>query len=289
MNLIGKIFVVLIFVMSLVFMSFAIAVYSTHKNWREEVINEDVKPDKPLGLMPQLKNEQKRNEELKTERDNATKERDAAKNAHEQALTKLRTELETATQEKKKLQVDYAALQKTTSESVVAMSTTQTNSTKYREELDTLRGQILEAQKDRDAHFKEVERKTDELNQAVSEKEQLRKRMEDLAKDLAKAKDALRWYNIDENADFKNKNPPKVDGIIVEAPGEGLVVISLGSDSGLRKGHQLEVYRVSGGSSAYVGRVEVIKTTPDKSVCKIDPKFQNSNMMKGDRVASKID
>ena len=37
MNLVGKIFVVLIFVMSLVFMAFAMAVYATHRNWREEV------------------------------------------------------------------------------------------------------------------------------------------------------------------------------------------------------------------------------------------------------------
>ena len=58
---------------------------------------------------------------------------------------------------------------------------------------------------------------------------------------------------------------------------------------GLLKGHQLEVYRIGGGQSTYVGRIEVVKTSPDKSVCKIDPKFQNSNMMVGDRVASKID
>ena len=287
MNLIGKIFVVLIFVMSLVFMSFAVAMYSAHKNWREYVMNDQ--PDKPLGLIKKFENEQKHNEELKTQLDTLTKDRDEAKKAQEQALTKLQTELETATGEKKKLQVDYAALQKSTSESVAAMSTTQTNSTKFREEVDKLRGQILEAWKDRDAFFKDVERKTDELNQALSDKEQLRKRTDDLAKDLAKAKEALRWYNINENSDYKSKVPPKVDGIVTDAPGEGLVVISIGSDSGLRVGHHLEVIRSTGGASTYVGRIEVIKTTPDKSVCKIDPTYQKSTMMKGDRVASKIE
>jgi len=72
-------------------------------------------------------------------------------------------------------------------------------------------------------------------------------------------------------------------------PGAGLVEISIGSDQGLLKGHRLEVYRTSGGQSTYVGRIEVVSTAPDKAVCKIDPKFQNSNMMKWDRVASKID
>jgi hypothetical protein len=240
-------------------------------------------------LIPQLKTEQDRNAQLKNDLDALTKERDAAKNAHEQALTKLQSELEIATQERKKLEAGYAALEKAKSDSVAAMSATQGNSTKFLDERDTLRVKKTEAEKDRDANFKELVRKIDELNQAINDKEQLRKRTEDLAKDLAKAKEALRWHNIDENSDYKNKTPPKVDGVITAAPGEGLIEISIGSDSGLRKGHMLEVYRISGGSSAYVGRVEVIKTAPDKSVCKIDPKFQNSNMVKGDRVASKIE
>ena len=36
MNLLGKICVVLILIMSLVFMTLAMAVYSTHKNWEED-------------------------------------------------------------------------------------------------------------------------------------------------------------------------------------------------------------------------------------------------------------
>ena len=40
--------------------------------------------------------------------------------------------------------------------------------------------------------------------------------------------------------------------------------------------------------STYVGRIEVVKTSPDRAVCKIDPSFQKSNMMVDDRVATKI-
>ena len=52
MNLVGKIFVVLIFVMSVVFMAFAMAVYATHKNWREVVaaLAGSGGPSKQLGL-----------------------------------------------------------------------------------------------------------------------------------------------------------------------------------------------------------------------------------------------
>jgi hypothetical protein len=171
---------------------------------------------------------------------------------------------------------------------VAAMNATQKNATDYRQELEKLRGEILHAQQDRDAHFKEVVRLTDELNQAVNDKELLRKRMKDIANDLARAREALRYFKIDEN-NFKGEPPAGVNGRVTVALEHGLIEISLGSDMGIRKGHHLEIYRVAGGQRTYVGRVEVLQTSPDKSVCKVDPNFQNSNVMVGDRVASKID
>ena len=66
MNLVGKIFVVLIFVMSLVFMAFAMAVYATHRNWREEVTRprERSAAGKELGLQYQLDERQGGKQEL---------------------------------------------------------------------------------------------------------------------------------------------------------------------------------------------------------------------------------
>ena len=52
--------------------------------------------------------------------------------------------------------------------------------------------------------------------------------------------------------------------MIMATPGAGLVEISIGSDQGLLKGHKLEVYRIGGGQSTYVGRIEVVKTAPDR-------------------------
>ena len=52
MNLVGKIFVVLILVMSVLFMAFAMAVYATHRNWREVVVNEQATPDNRWGFPP---------------------------------------------------------------------------------------------------------------------------------------------------------------------------------------------------------------------------------------------
>jgi hypothetical protein len=288
MNLVGKIFIVLIFVMALVFMSFAMAVYATHKNWKDVVMNEQVSADKPLGLSQQLKNEKTRNDELNAQKEKLQQQYEAEKAAKTQAIAKLENELKTAKDELVAIEKVKAELDKASREAVAAMNSTQTNATTFQKERDGLRVDILQAQKDRDAHFKEVVRLTDEFNQAVNDKDQLRKRTEDLGKDMTKADEVLRKFGLDKNKDYSTV-PPTVDGVILATPGTGLVEISIGSDDGLLKGHLLEVYRASGGQSTYVGRIEVVKTAPDKSVCRIDPKFQNSTMMKGDRVASKIE
>jgi uncharacterized protein YhaN len=290
MNLVGKIFIVVIFVMSLVFMTMALLVYAMHKNWREVVVNETAAPNKPLGLSPQLRVAKAENEKLTGDLTKLKQQLDTEKRAQQQAATKLENERDQALKFLHDLEKEKAQLEGAKRDAIAAMDATQKNATAYRQELDKLRTDILQAQQDRDAHFKRVVELTDQLNEAVNEKEQLRSRTGELAKDLARTKEALRWSGgPDPNSDFKAKAPPRVDGVVTAAMEGNLVEISIGSDMGVRKGHQLEVYRVAGGQSTYVGRVEVVQTSPDKSVCKMDPKFQNSNVMVGDRVASKID
>ena len=70
MNLVGKIFTVLIFVMSLVFMTFAIMVYATQKNWKLVVNNSQDTVERPLGLSQRLieRGSTMRNSRRKTKR-----------------------------------------------------------------------------------------------------------------------------------------------------------------------------------------------------------------------------
>jgi hypothetical protein len=285
MNLVGKIFIVLIFVMSLVFMALSMAVYATHRNWREVVVG------KPKGLQSQLDDANKQLEVQRNDYDKLKHEYETEKAAAAQAVAKLENELLVLNAERKKRDQEYTDLVKAEREAVASMKTTQENMSRSEKERDTVEAQVLHAQQDRDAHFKEVHRLTDALNQVDNERDQLQKRMTTLAADLAKAKEALRWFDINPNGNFKDKTPPRVDGVVLTPSGSGLVEINIGSDQGLRVGHQLEVYRTGSGAgaNAYVGRIEVVKIMPDRSVCKVEPKFQNSAMMRGDRVVSKIE
>jgi len=81
---------------------------------------------------------------------------------------------------------------------------------------------------------------------------------------------------------------PPVEGLITAIAGGGLVEISIGTDDGIQKGRFLDVYRLSGDQGIYIGRLQVVKTSPDVSVCKSIPEFERRTLQKGDRVTTRF-
>jgi len=72
------------------------------------------------------------------------------------------------------------------------MNETQAKTTENRKDLESQRKILDETQKDRDAHFQDVVRLTEELNETVNQQDLLKKRTAELAKDLLKAETLLR-------------------------------------------------------------------------------------------------
>ncbi len=289
MNLVGKILTVLILVMSLAFMGFAVAVYATHKNWKEVVLltEDQVRPGKNLGLTYEVQGLKDRNQRLKDQKIQLEGDVEAERKAKEQAVAKLESQFELIKVRHARLVQENEQLVKDQREAVAAMKAAQTTLASFRAEVLKLRTGVAEAQKDRDAHFKEVVRLTDELHQAINERQRLNARRASLDADLSKAKQVLRHFGLDKDASL-DSSPPQVEGIVLAVPQPSLVEISIGSDDGLKEGHSLEVYRTAGGSSTYVGRIHVVKTSYDKAACKVDPNYRKSNVQRGDRVTSKI-
>ncbi|NQT15260.1 MAG: hypothetical protein HQ582_21065, partial [Planctomycetes bacterium] len=114
----------------------------------------------------------------------------------------------------------------------------------------------------------------------------LNARMVTLTEDLAKANEVLRIHGLKpEPAAYSGVAPP-VDGVVVQIGSDAKTIeISIGSDDGLMKGHLLEVIREGGG---WLGRVEVMQTSPDKAVCKILPEFLQRPIERNDRVTTKL-
>jgi len=282
MNLVGKIFIVLIFVMSLLWMGFSVAVYATHQNWRSVV--ED--PDN--GLNTQLQQQKDWNDELKTKLDKSSEQLDIEEAAKRQALTKLETQKAELERRRDELQLEITALKQSEADAVAALQTTQEESAKFRKDVEDLRAEITKAQQDRDNYFDQVVTLTDQLHQAANEYKSLKARVDTLAADLAKADAVLRKHGLEREPTLYTGVAPIVDGVVLSAGENGMVEISIGSDDGLMKGHKLEVVRKTGGVSTYLGRIEVMETAPDKSVCKVLPEFLQRSIQRNDRVTSKL-
>lgn len=278
MNLVGKIFTTLILVFSLVFASFAVSVYSTHKNWKEEA--ESRKKD----LDAQVAKNTKLNEDIKKERSDW----EAVKAASTEALAKAETERNELKTERDQLADQKKTLDKQLADATTDVATSNEELKALRGEVEKIRGDIVQAQKDVDVQFKDVVRLTDELNQKANEVIRLKELQKDLAEQYAKAKEVLMMFKLPADPAAVANVPPVVEGLVTAVAGDGLIEISIGADDGIRKGHQLEIYRLNGTSNTYVGRVEVQRTAPDRAVCKTIPSYMKSQIQKGDRVASKL-
>lgn len=280
MNLVGKIFVVLIFVMSLVFMSFAIATYATHRNWRDVVL------DPTNGLKQKLTQMDTRNKELENVRQRLDTELANEKSTRQRAVASLQSELGTLRDENKRLVDTEATLKTSEATAVTAMKATQVTLEKLRNEIEGLRTDIETARLDRDNHFQKMVQLEDELAKSTGELDRLQKRNGELVADLSKHQLAL----ADAKIQLDRKGPPRVDGVVLASRATGYIEISLGSDDGLEAGHELDVYRTgpTKAENKYLGKVRIKETEADRSVAEVLPNFKRGTIQKEDRVATRL-
>ncbi len=283
MNLVGKIFVVLVLLMSLVFASFAVAVYATHKNWMLVVDNPSPGPGQDLGLRQQLEQREQRLQELTDRRNALAMQLEEETSNYEQVRVKLENEREALRRQRDEREKELAELTQAHREAVAAVDASHRELARLRTEIDTLRSDIRTAQRERDDHFKEVVRLTDQLHASVFELNQLQETNRELLVELTDMRNKLRAAQIDPDAEM---GLPVVEGLVMAVMGDGLVEISIGSDDGLRQGHELYVYRVGGGRNMYLGKVEVLRTDVDRSVCRITE--TQGSLARGDRVTSQL-
>jgi len=273
MNFVGKIFVVVIFALTIVLMSFAVAVYGTHQNWKAEA-----EKQKDLVRIAREKVEQADAEKKKLEAE-LTQEI----NARDQALAKLETERLQLDTQRQDLVKQRDALLVKDKEAVAALDAAQQNLARLTKEVDGLRTEIRDAQEQRDKIFDRVVVLTDQIHQEQGEVKRLEERRIQLAEQLASADLVLDRHGLNRDLPVDGI-PPLLRGKVLAINRDNMVEVSLGTDDGLRVGHTLEVFR----GSKYLGRVEVLHTTTDRAVGKIVPGFKKGIIQKDDDVATRF-
>ena len=280
MNLIGKIFVVLILVMSLVFMTLAAMVLGTHTNWFE-VVNNPVS-----GLKIQLQQADIALANATTQREQLQRDLDNEKAARDRAVAKLTTQASDLQKERDQLQNEQAGWVQRVDDATTAMNATQKTLEALRAEVESQREVVATSRKERDDFQNASIKLEDELAQAKGEWDRLKRTNERLLIDVNKIQLAFQEAGIQLNQD----GPPQVAGFITQSRDNGLVEINLGSDDGLQAGHELIVYRMgpTAETSQFLGKVKILRTEPDTAVAQEIPGMKRGTIQKEDRVATKL-
>ena len=284
MTFVGKIFTVLIFLFSLVFMAFAVMLYETRKNWYDVVMATVAKDQAhPLGLIKQLDNKIKRINKLdqaNTDKDNLLM---SLKVAHNQAIAELLTQV---AEGRKAYQREHELLVKAQQKNGVAlavMGTAQKRARQLTDEVVGLRREIRDEQTDRDKLFTEMVQLTDEVGQRDLQLAELKERGVQVAAQVQIMRDVLQHFGLNKDTPLTGELT-ELDGIVAGITRTGLIEITIGSDDGLRVSHKLHVFR----DNQYVGRIQVTDIQSDKAVCIELVAYKKHRIRRGDRVKTKL-
>lgn len=278
MTLLGKSFTVIIFLLSLSFMVLALAVNASHRNWRDVVLG-------PSGYREKIQAISRQNEQLEDAQQRAQAALSREQVARRTALASLQTQLDELT---KQIQTKITAAQQlqsalsnlTQSDKIKALELqTLTDATK------NLREDVKKEQQDRDELFAQTLVLQDNLNEARGVRLELETRNQGLQKELTRFREVADHMGIDPNAPLDGAPPERNGNVLVINRPKGLIEVSIGSDDGLRTGHELEVTR----KSRYIGRLKVLKATPNRAVAEIMKDYSEGFILEGDRVDTSIE
>ncbi|MDA0834464.1 MAG: hypothetical protein O2955_09425 [Planctomycetota bacterium] len=290
MNFWGRILLVLNVILSFTFLAYAASVFNVQKSWREKSeANAEIVKQKDSQLT------------------NLTQEFDNFKNDTAKQIAEMTDERDTATNSRNQLQTALETLTK-------QMETTQTELEREKA-LSQISGEETEARKAEAlkeraanvalhktivAHMKKIHELEDQIYENGIERQNLIVTHEMVLSELADAKKVIRYKGIDkeETKDIlvRQSPPPTVEGVVLSTRADsrnGLqyVEISVGSDDGLVKGHELFGYRFATSVEdrpKYLNTIRLIRVDPDKSVGVVIPKSKNGEIKKGDNVSTKL-
>lgn len=286
MTFVGKVLVVVQLVLSVCFMAFAGAVYTAETNWRtksDQLQSQLTKVQQDLATQGQ-----------DLQRITAEKDKQIGDLQSQVALLddKARTAAEDLKREQEKLVAARTAVDVQTAAATIADENAQARVEEALRQRE--RNQLLHTQ------VNGLQTKTRELEDEVFAKNlsiaAMQERQEELITQLENYRNMLLASNLSLNPDdYENlggdaaEPPPTVTGRVVQTQqsprsDSEFVEVSLGSDDGFRKGHDLYVYR----GDQYLGKITLVSVTPDRAVGRVTQRTRNGQIQKGDNVTPKL-
>ena len=280
MTFVGKILVLVITILALVFLGISTVVFTTEMNWKaaHEVQKKSVQ--KLTG----------ETNDLKALIAGFEKDKSAAETAHKEALKLQEAKIA-------QLQADITQAQKDKEQALTALVTAQQNakialedSADRKQETELLREQKSAVEK----QANEFKLRQTELNDKIRELSRMLETATNNANDLrdrvARFSTLLRRNGLsDDIATVKGTDtPPTVQGQVSRVEDNKSVELTIGSDDGLVPGHELFLYRTKP-RAEFLGKIKIMSVDPDQSVGRvIGATIQGKKIKEGDIVSSTI-
>ena len=274
MNLMGKIFTFMIFLMSTVFLVVSIMVGASDRAWKEEAQAMQTRARTATSSIDLLKNETASLEKTlalaKVSRAQQLAHLQSQKTLAEEALAEKATQFN---EEQKKAQ-GFARELKVANERLAAQDN----------QLADLKANNKKLVDDIAAQFAENRNIEKVLFELTAKREQLLRKEADLAAQLAKLQKVIKARGLGEN-DLVASIPPKIEAVVTAVgDNNATFAVAIGSDDGLRRGHEMDIYR----SNRHVGRGVVVLAQNNRSVLSIVKGMMNDIVREGDNVTTKL-
>jgi hypothetical protein len=280
MTFVGKILVLVITALALVFLGISTVVFSTATNWKAATDAQKKIVQKLQAETNDLKSKMAGLEQDKTAAETAHK--DAVK-VQENKIAGLQSEIDQARKDKEQ---SVTALEVAQQSAKTALD----EAAAFKQETDLLREQKSAVEK----QANEFKLRQTELNDKIRELTRMLETATNNATDLrdrvARFQTLLRRNGLsDDIATVKGTDtPPAVQGQVARVEDNKSLEITIGSDDGLVPGHELYLYRTTP-RPEYLGRVKVISVDPDQAVVRIiGATVQGKKIKEGDIVSSTI-
>jgi hypothetical protein len=261
MTWLGKILAVLVMVLALVWMWFTASVYVARTNWRDQAVGykkgfEEARTARESEYRVYLSEKDALARQLKAEQDRAATLAAQVNKAEADNLANI-AKLAVLTKGFTDLNEKATVLQANLDTALARADKLQTRNT----ELEDERVALIRSKETADREREAAER---EARQAQAEKALADRRIEELTDQVADARDGRPGGPL-RNLDRVPAPVPEGTRGTVLAYENGLIAISLGIDSGVVVGSQLDVYRESNGGR-YLGTVVIDRAYAKQAV-----------------------
>ena len=284
MNVIGKVFLFAVFIMSLMLMTLAGAIYVSHANWKDVVLRtpEECGLDQQPGYKHRLEDAQKERDRLEGQITHLQQAVAESERSRDQVLAKLQSAIIQKNEELLSLRADKEAREQDQREKVALLEKTTQDLEQARDQVEALSKQVTEQQTKVDAQVGRSAELSAQLAETKSFLTIAEERKAQLETQVANARLLLQQSGLDIESLPKDR-VPNIEGQVL-AVASGTIEVSLGSDDGLQVDHVLEVYR----QGEYVGRAVVTSVRPDRAVARIVKEYARGIVQRGDRVTTRL-